>query len=148
MPPDSKQGTTVASLIVSKLKSKNIHIIDDQETYSTGLADVVQKKLKAAGKTVTRDGVSQQESDFSALIAGIDRSVDLIYIPWQLSDKAKAFGQQLKQAGRGNTQPDGLGRPLLARLRRAREQRVRLDVPGQHHEPGCRRVPQGARRQR
>ena len=103
VPPDSKQGSTVANLILTKLKSKNIHIIDDQETYSTGLADVVQGKLKAAGKTVTRDGVSQQESDFSALIAGIDRNVDLIYIPWQLSDKAKAFGQQLKQAGRGST---------------------------------------------
>ncbi|MGZ8695141.1 MAG: branched-chain amino acid ABC transporter substrate-binding protein [Gaiellaceae bacterium] len=103
VPPDAKQGTTVANLIVTKLKSKNIHIIDDQETYSTGLADIVQAKLKAAGKTVTRDGVSQQESDFSALIAGIDRNVDLIYIPWQLSDKAKAFGTQLKQAGRAST---------------------------------------------
>jgi branched-chain amino acid transport system substrate-binding protein len=118
VPPDSKQGTTVANLIVSQLKSKNIHIIDDQETYSTGLADVVQSKLKAAGKTVTRDGVSQQESDFSALIAGIDRNVDLIYIPWQLSDKAKAFGQQLKQAGRNTTLmgSDGLFSPDFAAL--------------------------------
>jgi branched-chain amino acid transport system substrate-binding protein len=118
VPPDSKQGTTVANLIVTKLKSKNIHIIDDQETYSQGLADVVQKKLKAAGKTVSRAGVDQQESDFSALIADIDRSVDLIYIPWQLSDKAKAFGQQLKQAGRKTTLmgSDGLFSPDFAAL--------------------------------
>ena len=118
VPPDSKQGSTVANLIVSKMKSKNIHIIDDQETYSTGLADVVESKLKAAGKTVTRAGVSQQESDFSALIADIDSGVDLIYIPWQLSDKAKAFGQQLKQAGRNTTLmgSDGLFSPDFAAL--------------------------------
>ena len=147
VPPDSKQGSTVANLIISKLKSKNIHIIDDQETYSTGLADVVQAKLKAAGKTVTRAGVSQQESDFSALIADIDRNTDLIYIPWQLSDKAKAFGQQLKQAGRNTTLmgSDGL---FVARLRRARQQRLRLDVPGQRQERCRRRVPQGTRWQR
>ncbi len=118
VPPDSKQGSTVANLISTKLKAKNIQIIDDQETYSTGLADVVQAKLKKAGKTVSRAGVSQQESDFSALIADIDRSVDLIYIPWQLSDKAKAFGQQLKQAGRKTTLmgSDGLFSPDFAKL--------------------------------
>jgi hypothetical protein len=62
----------------------------------------VQSKLKAAGKDVSRDGVSQQESDFSSLIAKIDRSTSIIYIPWQLSPKAAAFVSQLKQAGKGS----------------------------------------------
>ena len=102
VPPDSKQGSTVASLIINKLKASKVYIIDDEEAYSTGLADTVQAKLKAAGKDVTRDGVSQQDSDFSSLIAKIDRSTNLIYIPWQLAPKAVAFVQQLKQAGKGN----------------------------------------------
>src|SRR3954453_19546174 len=102
VPPDAQQGTTVANLMLTKLKVSKVYIIDDQEAYSTGLADTVQSKLKDAGKSVSRDGVSQQESDFSSLIAKIDRSTSIIYIPWQLSPKAAAFVSQLKQAGKGS----------------------------------------------
>src|SRR5919205_530276 len=68
VPPDAIQGTTAASYILNTLKAKRVYIIDDQEAYSTGLAETVQTKLKAAGVSVTRDG----------------------------------FGQQMKQAGKGN----------------------------------------------
>jgi branched-chain amino acid transport system substrate-binding protein len=102
VPPDSAQGTSVANFINKKLKFKRVYIIDDQEAYSTGLADTVQSKLRAAGVTVTRDGVSQQQSDFSSLIAKIPRDTQLVYIPWQLPPKGKAFGQQLRSAGKGS----------------------------------------------
>ena len=52
VPPDAIQGPTVANYIIKKLKYKRVYIIDDQETYSTGLADTVQQKLRAAGVTV------------------------------------------------------------------------------------------------
>ena len=107
VPPDSAQGTSVANFIVKKLKFKRVYIIDDQEAYSTGLADTVQGKLRAAGVTVTRDGVSQQQSDFSSLIAKIPRDTQLVYIPWQLPPKGKAFGQQLRAAGKGSIQMMG-----------------------------------------
>src|SRR5919198_1946749 len=64
VPPDAIQGPTAANYIINKLKYKKVYIIDDQETYSTGLADTVEQRLKAAGVSVTRDGVSQQQSDF------------------------------------------------------------------------------------
>jgi branched-chain amino acid transport system substrate-binding protein len=102
VPPDAAQGTSVANFIIKKLKFKRVYIIDDQEAYSTGLADTVQTKLRAAGVTVSRDGVSQQQSDFSALIAKIPRDTQLVYIPWQLPPKGKAFGQQLRAAGKGS----------------------------------------------
>ncbi len=102
VPPDSAQGTSVANFINKKLKYKRVYIIDDQEAYSTGLADTVQQKLRAANVNVTRDGVSQQQSDFSALIAKIPRDTQLVYIPWQLPPKGKAFGQQLRSAGKGS----------------------------------------------
>ncbi len=102
VPPDSVQGTTVANYIIKKFKYKRVYIIDDQEAYSTGLADTVQQKLRAAGVTVQRDGVSQQQSDFSALIAKIPRDYQLVYTPWQLPPKGKAFGQQMRSAGKGN----------------------------------------------
>lgn len=89
VPPDAIQSTSVSNFINKKLKFKRVYIIDDQEAYSTGLADAVQSKLRAAGVTVTRDGVSQQQSDFSALIAKIPRDTQIVYIPWQLPPKGK-----------------------------------------------------------
>jgi branched-chain amino acid transport system substrate-binding protein len=101
VPPDAIQGPTAANYIINKLKYKRVYIIDDQETYSTGLADTVQARLRAAGVTVERDGVSQQQSDFSSLIAKISRDTQLVYIPWQLPPKGQAFGNQMKSAGKG-----------------------------------------------
>jgi branched-chain amino acid transport system substrate-binding protein len=111
VPPDAIQGPTAANYIINKLKYKRVYIIDDQETYSTGLADVVEQRLKAAGVTVGRDGVSQQQSDFSSLIAKIARDTQLVYIPWQLTPKGIAFGNQMKAAGKGSVKlmgADGL----------------------------------------
>lgn len=102
VPPDAIQGPTAANFIVKTLKYKRVYIIDDQETYSTGLADTVERVLKAAGVTVSRDGVSQQQSDFSSLIAKIPRDTQLVYIPWQLTPKGIAFGNQMKAAGKGS----------------------------------------------
>jgi branched-chain amino acid transport system substrate-binding protein len=100
VPNDGVQGPTVANYITNKLKATRVFIIDDQETYSQGLADSVQAVLKARNVTVTRDSVSQDTSDFSSLIAKIPSNTQIVYIPWQLSPKAQAFGQQMKAAGK------------------------------------------------
>jgi len=119
VPPDSSQSKTVSAYIVSKLKLKNVYIVDDQEAYSTGLADEVQAQLKAKGVSVGRDGVSQQASDFTSIINKIPRSVQLVYLPWQLPPKGQAFGRQMKSLGRSGTKlmgSDGLFDPLFAGL--------------------------------
>src|SRR5919199_6661292 len=119
VPPDAQQSKSVSRFIVSNLKYKRVYIIDDQEAYSTGLSDEVEAQLKAAGVTVTRDGVSQQQSDFSALIAKIPRNTQIVYIPWQLAAKAQAFGQQMRQAGKGSIKlmgSDGLFAPGFGSL--------------------------------
>jgi branched-chain amino acid transport system substrate-binding protein len=119
VPPDSSQSKSVSGYITGKLKLKNVYIIDDQEAYSTGLADEVQAQLRAKGVTVGRDGVSQQASDFSSIINKIPRSVQLVYLPWQLPPKGQAFGRQMKQLGRGSTKlmgSDGLFDPAFSGL--------------------------------
>jgi branched-chain amino acid transport system substrate-binding protein len=119
VPPDAAQSKSVSRFIINTLKYKQIYIIDDQEAYSTGLADEVEAQLKAAGVSTSRDGVSQQQSDFSSLIAKIARDTQLVYIPWQLSAKAQAFGQQMRQAGKGSIKlmgSDGLFAPEYASL--------------------------------
>jgi branched-chain amino acid transport system substrate-binding protein len=117
VPPDAQQSKDVSNYIIKKLKAKNVYIIDDQEAYSTGLADEVQSQLKAAGVSVSRDGVSQQQSDFSSLIAKIPRTTDVVYIPWQLPPKGKALGEQMRSQGKGNIKlmgSDGLYDPDFA----------------------------------
>ena len=119
VPPDSSQSKSVTKFIVNNLKLKRVYIIDDQEAYSTGLASEVQALLRAKGLTVGRDGVSQQQSDFTSLINKIPRNTQLVYLPWQLPPKAKAFGQQMKGLGRGSIKlmgSDGLFDPAFSGL--------------------------------
>jgi len=103
VPNDNVQGPTVANYIRLKLKADRVVIIDDQEAYSQGLSDTVQSNLKSHGVNVTRDSVSQDTTDFSSLIAKIPGNTKVIYIPWQLSPRAQAFGQQLRGAGKNIT---------------------------------------------
>jgi branched-chain amino acid transport system substrate-binding protein len=114
VPNDSVQAPTVANYIAGKLKAKRVFVIDDQETYSQGLANGVETRLKAKGVSVTRDSISQTASDFSSNIAKIPGNTQIIYIPWQLAPQAQAFGQQLKAAGKGKIKlfgSDGLFSP-------------------------------------
>jgi len=114
VPNDSVQAPKVANYMISKLKWKRVYIIDDQETYSQGLANGVQSILKSHGVTVTRDSISQQASDFSSVIAKIPANTQGVYIPWQLAPQAQAFGQQLKAAGKSHVTlfgSDGLFSP-------------------------------------
>jgi len=119
VPPDSSQSQSVSAYITGKLKATKVYIVDDQEAYSIGLADEVQTQLKAKGVTVGRDGVSQQQSDFSAIINKIPRDTEVVYLPWQLPPKGQAFGQQMKSLGRGSVKlmgSDGLFDPLFSGL--------------------------------
>jgi branched-chain amino acid transport system substrate-binding protein len=114
VPNDAAQGPVVANWMTQKLKWKRVYIIDDQETYSQGLADGVGKILNSRGVKVTRDSISQSDSDFSSKIAKIPNNTQGIYIPWQLAPQAQAFGQQLKAAGKGKIKlfgSDGLFAP-------------------------------------
>ena len=114
VPNDAAQGPTVANWMTKELKWKRVYIIDDQEAYSQGLADGVQKILAGRGVKVTRDSISQTDSDFSSKIAKIPNNTQGIYIPWQLAPQAQAFGQQLKAAGKGKIKlfgSDGLFAP-------------------------------------
>jgi branched-chain amino acid transport system substrate-binding protein len=114
VPNDDAQAPVVANWMTKKLKWKRVYIIDDQETYSQGLANSVGKILSGRGVKVTHDSISQQDSDFSSKIAKIPSNTQGIYIPWQLAPQAQGFGQQLKAAGKSHIKlfgSDGLFAP-------------------------------------
>ena len=75
-------------------------VVDDQESYSTGLADIVQAKLKADGVNVDRESISQKSTDFSSLVAKVSSSTKVVFLPFQLASEAQLFAQQLKSQGK------------------------------------------------
>jgi branched-chain amino acid transport system substrate-binding protein len=113
VPPDTVQGPTDADFIANRLHAKKVFLVDDQTSYSTGIADSVVAKLKGAGVAVTRESVSQKSTDFSALVSKISPDTDVVFLPWQLAANAQQFGQQMAEQGKKATifGTDGLFSP-------------------------------------
>ena len=75
-------------------------VVDDQESYSTGLADIVGQSLSGKGVKVDRESISQKDTDFSSLIAKVTPSTKVVFLPFQLASQAQLFAQQLKAQGK------------------------------------------------
>ena len=100
IPPDSLQGSQDAAYMIDKLKVKKVFVIDDQSAYSKGIADVVVPKLKDAGVDVSSDSVSQNNTDYSALVSKISADTDVVFLPWMLAANAQLFGDQMDEQGK------------------------------------------------
>jgi branched-chain amino acid transport system substrate-binding protein len=103
VPNDNVQGPTDANYMYSKLGAKSgtsVMIVDDQESYSTGLADIVGQSLAGKGVKVDRESISQKDTDFSSLIAKVTSSTKVVFLPFQLASQAQLFAQQLKAQGK------------------------------------------------
>jgi branched-chain amino acid transport system substrate-binding protein len=104
VPNDGVQGPTDASYMTSALgvtHGDTVMIVDDQESYSTGLADIVGQALSAtSGLKVDRESVSQKATDFSSLIAKVDNKTKVVFLPFQVASEAQLFAQQLKAQGK------------------------------------------------
>src|SRR5215216_4831654 len=97
---DVSQAATDARFIASTLKAKKVFIVDDQTSYSVPLANNVQRNLRAAGVSVSRNSVNQNVSDFSSLVTKVSGDTNVVFLPWQLAAKAQLFYQQLKEQGK------------------------------------------------
>ena len=103
VPNDGVQGPTVANYMSSKLGVKSgdsVMVVDDQESYSTGLADIVGQSLSGKGVKVDRESISQKATDFSSLVAKVTGSTKAVFLPFQLASQAQLFAQQLKAQGK------------------------------------------------
>ncbi len=103
VPNDGVQGPTDANYMLNKLGVKSgdtVMVVDDQESYSTGLADITGQALSAKGVKVDRESISQKATDFSSLVAKVTGSVKVVFLPFQLASQAQLFAQQLKAQGK------------------------------------------------
>lgn len=101
VPRDDVQGPADAIFIVRDLGAKSVYIVDDQSVYSVGLAEQVEKKLQELGVTqITRESISQKDSDFSALITRIQAEApDVLFLPLQLASQGAQIAKQMQELG-------------------------------------------------
>jgi len=94
---DDVQGPQDAHYIVNHLHPKALMIVDDQESYSTGLVAAMTPVFKAAGITVDHESVSQKLTDFSSLVAKVNANTSVVVLPWQVAANAQQFGKNLAE---------------------------------------------------
>ncbi len=102
-PPDSLQGSQDAQYMIDNLDAKKVFVIDDQSAYSKGIADVVAPLLEDAGVDVSRDSVSQTNTDYSALVSKVADDTDVVFLPWMLAANAQLFGDQMAEQSKTAT---------------------------------------------
>ncbi len=66
---DDQQGPAIASYLISEYKPKSVAVIDDATSYGEGLANEVEKTLKASGINVLpREKGTQETRDWKAIL--------------------------------------------------------------------------------
>ena len=69
---DDQQGPAIASYLATDRKPKLVAVIDDASSYGEGLANEVEKTLKAAGvKVLPREKTTDTATDFKAILTKI-----------------------------------------------------------------------------
>jgi branched-chain amino acid transport system substrate-binding protein len=99
VPTDADQGPTTADFLIAQ-GAQSVFMVDDQSSYSVGLADTTQENLEAGNVTVTRESVSQDVTDFSALVGTIPDDTDFVYLPWQVAANGQIFANQMVEQGK------------------------------------------------
>jgi len=96
---DDQQGPVAAKFIATKLKAKNVAIINDEDIYGKGLANTIKADLeKRRIKVGLFEGIARGTKDFSALVAKIkELNPDAIYFGG-LHTEAGPFIKQLRES--------------------------------------------------
>ena len=69
---DDQQGPAIASYLAANAKPKTVAVIDDATAYGEGLANEVEKTLKAAGvKVLPREKGTDKTTDWKAILTKI-----------------------------------------------------------------------------
>ena len=78
---DDQQGPAVAAYVATELKAKKVAIADDATAYGEGLANEVEKTLKAAGvQVVAREKTNDKATDFKAILTKMKgKNPDVIF---------------------------------------------------------------------
>ncbi len=81
MTNDRQQGKVLGEFAVKKMGAKRVAIIDDRTAYGQGLADEVEKAVKASGgEVIAREFTTDRSTDFLAILTSIKaKKPDLVF---------------------------------------------------------------------
>lgn len=101
VPTDAAQGPTDARYIFNELGATQLFIIDDQSSYAVGLADQVEATfIELGGTVVGRESVTQDDTDFSALVTNAEASgAEVVFFPGQIASQGALFARQIQEQG-------------------------------------------------
>lgn len=68
---DTDQAAAAGKLMATALKCKNVAVVDDKSAYGQGLAQIVDKELKAAGVTVVLRESIAPTTDYTSLVQSL-----------------------------------------------------------------------------
>jgi len=97
---DATLGRYAGNYLVNKLGAKRIAIFDDRTAYGQGLADEVNKAVKAAGgNVVVREYTNDKATDFNAILTTAKaQQVDAVFFA-ALDYQAAPMAKQMKNLG-------------------------------------------------
>jgi branched-chain amino acid transport system substrate-binding protein len=102
---DSRQGLALAQTAVQRLKLKRIFVIDDNETYGKGLADVFDASFKQLGGAVLgHEHITKNQQDYKALLTKVKSlNPDGVFFGGNTSTGAGLLRKQMADVGMAST---------------------------------------------
>lgn len=100
VPTDDLQGK-VAAIWASSLGAKTVYVLDDQELYGKGIADIFEATAQEKGlKVLGREGIDPKASDYKALMTKIKAlNPDLIYFGGITQNNAGQLIKDMRNVG-------------------------------------------------
>ena len=97
---DLQQGKVLGEYAVKKLGAKSVAIIDDRTSYGQGLADEVDKAVKASGgNVVAREFTTDKATDFAAILTNIKGKKPDVLVFAGIDPQAGPMARQMKSLG-------------------------------------------------
>lgn len=117
VPADDLQGSAAANW-TKTLGATKVYILDDQELYGKGIADVYEKTAESIGLEVLgREGINAKASDYRAVMNKIkDLGPDLIYFGGITQNNAGQLIKDMRNVGMTEVKfmgPDGINEQAL-----------------------------------
>jgi branched-chain amino acid transport system substrate-binding protein len=102
---DTKQGQTLAQVAYQRLGFKKAFVIDDNETYGKGLADVFDAQYRQLGGTVLgHEHITANQVDFKALLTKIkSQNPDIVFFGGNTSTGGGLIRRQMADVGMAKT---------------------------------------------
>ena len=133
MTNDRQQGKVLGEFLVKKMGGKRVAIVDDRTAYGQGLADEVEKAVKAAGgEVVAREYTSDKVMDFSAILTSIKGKNPNVLFFGGMDPQGAPMAKQMQSLGLKAKflGGDGLQTPEFLKLAGAAAEGATASSPG------------------